>query len=412
MKAHFPIILTKSFALVSVVSTNIHLAHATGSDVGLSNSLSGVGAGAHETTGDFGELSVPAHIDNYGDWFVKVSFPPSITEYNIKLGMSCVDSFPVPRPTETNGSISVSLGEFSWISHLVTGPVLEMMTSLSISPFGNLVKQVGSISLIRSPRDNTKGKLVLKSGIAEFNSTCVANSLIRLNYAIHSRGATARIKDTVARVYGLRYGGFFNPIYGGKITIVGVPSHAKLGSIPPPLWKMIHESILSFGAKQLQFLSYDKCPSTILDFLPEIEINGDPLGRLVLYPRQYMEFPTEGRCNLLLEDRRETPAENGPVWSSVIINPLMLKTMNIRISSDDVWELCEAKNEADSSSIVDPLPTNLVSDSESLLNIAPLTGSVVSHHEEPGTGSDSFRRAIDATLQWLSEVPDIFDAGL
>lgn len=189
--------------------------------------------------------------------------------------------------------------------------------SISIRHHGQFLKNVGSISLIRSSSDAPQGTLVVESDRGAFIHTCIPYSDIRVDFTNDYASAfVVSIKEKKARVNRLVLDNT-RWRFGHRVN------RPALGEIPTVLWNEIDKSLVDSGAVKVDEYSFENCPETILEFLPEIEIWRFRMGTIVLQPKQYMEFESGGRCTLLLG---HSWADYDPVLE-MFLNPFLLKNM-------------------------------------------------------------------------------------
>ena len=101
-----------------------------------------------------------------------------------------------------------------------------------------------------------------------------------------------------------------------RITMARMDHLPAVGIIPPENFVCILQSLIASGARPAGMSnSFSKCPSTNVESLPAIEINGTHMGSLVVTPDQYMEFsPIGDSCSLLLNKLSE-PYDTPKIWS-------------------------------------------------------------------------------------------------
>ena len=266
-------IAAKTLFLTSWAYFNIHNAHATSEVVDTSND-----------TGRFREHAVPAYFNEFGEWFVDVSFPPSEKPHRI--------------------------------------PALPSLVSISILAYAEkLFKNAGSISLIRSSLNATQGTLVLESGLSKFLSTCVEDSVTRYTDRLQPPRWWVKIDGRSELFDRATLGVAHRAITARAGRTIFVPAVAQ---IDYRIFDRLRRSLYDSGAWTLsddsiawEATTFSNCTETVLQSLPVIEV--DEL--LVLHPKQYVEFHSEGRCSLLI----------GRGVRGIAVNPLLLRNMNIRI---------------------------------------------------------------------------------
>ena len=87
-------------------------------------------------------------------------------------------------------------------------------------------------------------------------------------------------------------------------------------------------------------MEYSNCSTTTIQSLPEISIDFPNIGKIVLYPDEYMVVSGKSQCAMLLMR----------LGHFAIIDPFKLAGMNVQISRVRIWEFCDARNETSISS--------------------------------------------------------------
>ena len=240
--------IAKSIALASFASSNIHVAQATGADVGFSLSFGSSGGGALDTTPRFRDHSIPTFIDEHGDWYINASFPPSVSVHKIRLSSAPMDDrCPIPSPHSIRSLVPVTLvggvhGRFTQLMYASKTAVSPDSASISIRHHGQFLKNVGSISLIRSSSDAPQGTLVVESDRGAFIHTCIPYSDIRVDFTTDYASAfVVSIKEKKARVNRLVLDNT-RWRFGHRVN------RPALGEIPTVLWNEIDKSLVDSGA--------------------------------------------------------------------------------------------------------------------------------------------------------------------
>jgi hypothetical protein len=285
------------------------------------------------------EYIVPAYIDENNDWSVdiSVSSPPNQT-VRMKLRMARFDIIPIPlRAHETNrvlftipGNANSSDPPFSYES--TPGRNSENVNSaqLGVQPGSQLLTAAGSIAMIQLSQEGRarEGHLVIGSNFSSFNATCFPGSLMRLEIP------SIRSEVTIS------VGGFVDTSYAIDIRFV---CDRVLADVPHRIVEWIIGTLRGTGARRRYGSPerFSNCTrELVVASLPSLEFRRRDLGKIVLYPDEYMEFGTDGHCFLLL---RPAFVED----DFIRVNLLKLPNINVRVSNTGIVEFCDAMVDPD-----------------------------------------------------------------
>lgn len=294
------------------------------------------------------EKIIPAYIEKEsGDWFVYAAASPLNISARTKLGVSGGDEFPVPLPLPRYNAIPVTLcgienkttDSVYTFPSFTRGLVLDdQVQKMSLFHRGPLIRNYRSVALVRSSLDVNGGPaMFIHSVSSSFDVTCIPGSLMRMNFFASNPRMVVKTEHVETQVGEIKFEEVFDvPKISSNGSISSAPAVAI---IPAENIEHIQHSLLASGARQVGLHSYSHCPRTVEESLPSIEISGPYRGRLVVTPEQYMQFSEGETCSLLVRkaDRRflYDPA-------IVAVNPFRLKNVNVRISDNGIWEMCQS----------------------------------------------------------------------
>jgi hypothetical protein len=201
----------------------------------------------------------------------------------------------------------------------------QVVAFLGILPSSQLTQSVGSIALVRH---NNSLELILGSSLHAFTETCVSGSILRFETT----------EDRSLRTQ----------VTGGSARFGGCHSSTDLSS---PIWitrntdlylddatlELISTSLVDSGAVRdstgsvVQFLN---CTDSTIATLPNIDVFVGNVSQLVLFPENYITALDNGVCRL--------EGTIGRYFGGTFLGLLTLTDINIRISSNNVWEICDA----------------------------------------------------------------------
>jgi hypothetical protein len=121
----------------------------------------------------------------------------------------------------------------------------------------------------------------------------------------------------------------------GKASFESILESRYVAKVHIDIFGEIQRAAVRGGAIRLDDFVMTNCSASILDTLPSIHVRYQNFGNLVLRPDDYVAFRSEdSRCELLLQPKRNI---------SIVLDPLKMKDLNFRISSDSyTWEICDA----------------------------------------------------------------------
>lgn len=202
----------------------------------------------------------------------------------------------------------------------VTGQIGR--TFLSISPEAYLVRQAGSVAFDWSSSSNeTTANLIVESDAYLFYEKCVAESLLRITVPQNEQTYT-----------------FVNigneTVQERSLTRFRTFSDCTVALVPDRVFTLIENQLEAAGSQRIDGLMvYSNCSTTTIQSLPEIRIDFPNIGKIVLYPDEYMVVSGEGQCTMLLMR----------LGHFAVIDPFKLAGMNVRISRGRIWEFCDAR---------------------------------------------------------------------
>jgi hypothetical protein len=110
-----------------------------------------------------------------------------------------------------------------------------------------------------------------------------------------------------------------------------------LGAIPISIFMPFRDALREAGVIWLGIPRdrfFSNCSREIIASAPPMEFIFPDSGILIYYPEQYMQLLHNGQCVFLFN----------LVLTTLSIDPLMLRGMNIRISHNRIWDICEASD--------------------------------------------------------------------
>ena len=195
---------------------------------------------------------------------------------------------------------------------------------LAIGPNSDLTRLEASVAIIRNTTTGT-ANLVVRSSWAHFVSKCFDGSVFRV---------TNREGDNIHGMFRL---GDVERI--DSVHVAFSESQKNLFTAPESFIRTIQERIIAHGGIAVDGSVFANCTRSIVDQLPEIEIalslREYSFGSFVFHPEDYVDTANDGRCVLKIE--ATTPGLN-----FFFINPLGIPNTNVRISSNHIWEFCDA----------------------------------------------------------------------
>ena len=264
-----------------------------------------------------------------------------------KLVISGGDEFPVPLPLPPYNSIPVTLcgienkttDSVYTFSSLTRGLVLDdQIQKMSLFHRGTFIRNYRSVALVRSALEVNGGPaMFIESVSLSFEANCIPDSLMTMNFFAPNPRMVVKTEHVETRVREIKFEEVFDV---PKISLDGVISSAPaVAIIPARNVEHIQLSLLGAGARPVGLHSYSHCPKTLEESLPSIEISGPYRGRLVVTPEQYMHVSEGETCTLLVRIADPRFLYDPEI---VAVNPLRLKNVNVRISDNGIWEMCQS----------------------------------------------------------------------
>jgi hypothetical protein len=232
-------------------------------------------------------------------------------------------------PHILHGPARVAFGMIDNGSHVysieITDPVLSPLSDniLGIGLTSDIVLQSGAVALIR--KNDITAEFIIGSTREYFRENCQPDTFITLNAS--STGLVdveiiSRIANT-SITFGSRRAQF----------LAREPYSADC--VPPGLYDHIVSVLIAAGSFYSDENRFYQCRESVVDSLPNIEFRFAS-GSILHYPEDYIRFDSEeSACFLRLGRGREE-------GRSVIIDPLMLVGQNVRVTSSNIWEICES----------------------------------------------------------------------
>ena len=282
------------------------------------------------------EYSFPLYTDPFGDLMLEIEIPLHNVSTFMKLDFGISEAVPFSPITDHDTPlvffIPSDILPYTFSSRFVsfiddTGEEFTTEGSglLSVSPHGELVRASGYIAVIKDTLNSNRANLIVESSFESFSSSCFPNSLMRVNFTVDDR------VDGFVAMGGERI----------EVGFVWFRSNdvRELAGIPRNMFYRISNAIENTGAtvRLSDWRRFSNCSQSIFSSLPEIHIHilNDNLdfGRLVLYPDEYLELLPDGGCALRMDYD-----DRNPIW----IDPLRLNGINIRVSRNNSFEICES----------------------------------------------------------------------
>ena len=277
------------------------------------------------------EIRIPLTSDENGVFYANISVPvANLSLVPASLSISAytfVGTNRTGEPSSEDGMIEIS----SAVPLRYTDSRLAFhegeLSFLGVGPGSALTQLMGAVAIIRS--EESSGELVLNISSESFASTCVEGSFISFeNRRGHPWEFYISAGDTrLGRARIVLWETTLEPI-------PYLPGHAV---------QHITDSILSGGAVLIErpdspTNEFGNCTSTILANLPDLTLrlkrNSIESGSIVIYPEDYMDF-VQGECRLKFRQDFEVG------W--MMFDPSHLPQANVRMTSDFIWEICDAR---------------------------------------------------------------------
>ena len=320
------------------------------------------------------EYTVPAQIDERGNWFVNVSIPSFNRESRVSLTLSRDHYIPSRSREElirlrrydpfhlvihdtaelrlslrTDGTSTLPVFSFTSRPLQNVDPVSDL--SVGVRSDSPMVQEAGSIALIRSPREGheNEGHLVIESTFSSFNSTCVPGSVMRRYFQ-----SSGRVLYTDAR---LKIGDYSENVH--DMTLWNVPS--AIAGLDYGFFQVIVRYLVRFGARRTaEASSFTNCTREVIDLVPPFELSESNFGTVKIFADEYIELLPGGICRIVPD-----VSPSGCQSNHFGLNLLKLQNLNIRISSNGIVEFCDAKYD-------DPLTSGIDSSLPTVASTSPV----------------------------------------
>ena len=243
------------------------------------------------------------------------------------VAIATISSHRYPLNVTENSELQVRVTDVSTGSDsvlILSSSVLFLDRHRRLDVFRSLVPSAGPVVF-----ENVDGRinLILGSTAADFASICVSeDSIVRVHFSV-GRSIDMRVRSqipglVVQRRYWVDFrvnhiGGFPDIVYDSivqRLRFLGVttPDHDDI--------------IMEFG----------NCGTEEISQLPDIEFSFVNGGRIVITPQDYMSWdPVQSICSVKVQRCVENSI------SGCSFNPLALRDMNIRITTDTI-EFCDS----------------------------------------------------------------------
>jgi hypothetical protein len=195
-----------------------------------------------------------------------------------------------------------------------------------------LTQQAGAVAVII--RDSTNAEMNIGATRDHFNASCRPGTLMTLDVSRHGELAGERYIDGVQ----VRLGNESLMVNFGshRMRITGLTP--RRANVPQALYERVRESLISSGFVEGERpYIFSGCTEAVLETLPTIRLDFSS-GSLLYFPEDYVQLNSgDGTCSLLL----------GSVVSDrpIDIDPLRLIGQNVRVTRDNVWDICESNAE-------------------------------------------------------------------
>ena len=192
-----------------------------------------------------------------------------------------------------------------------------------------LTQQSEAVAVVR--RNSTHGELIMGATRDHFRASCLPDSFMTLDLSEHGELGIHRYMEGV-QVH-LGNASVITSFGSHRMKISGLMP--RRANIPQPMYDRIRQVLISsgFGEGARPYM-FSGCTQAVVDTLPFIKLEFST-SSLLYYPEDYIELNGEdGTCNLLL----------GAVEAGrpIDIDPLMLVGQNVRVTRDNVWDICDS----------------------------------------------------------------------
>ena len=184
-----------------------------------------------------------------------------------------------------------------------------------------VTQNTGSVAVIRN---TTSAELVFGATGEFFNSACIPGSIMTFNssgtgqFAVQVTLRNEAVETSMGD-YRMKFGS----------------ASGSSAQVPRLIWTRISDLILSSGiAPGSRPGMFTGCSQAAIATLPNIELTFGNGSRLVYFPEDYLELnQSEGNCRLRFSSNAEGP---------LIVEPLFLTHTNVRVTRENVWDICES----------------------------------------------------------------------
>lgn len=198
---------------------------------------------------------------------------------------------------------------------------------LGIGPGSVLTQTTLSVSVIKNAERGGGAELIFGSSFANFNSSCVNDSILSLNYTNLDRvGSVVRLSGEIVGDYDMRI----------------QTNHDFRAGVPAVVFDRLVALVIASGATRIEPARFGtaeflNCTESVHQSLPDLEFVFGDKG-VSLLPGDYLDVDNvTRRCRMRVASLY---MPNASIW----INPLMLVGMNVRFNSDHMIELCDSIN--------------------------------------------------------------------
>jgi hypothetical protein len=213
----------------------------------------------------------------------------------------------------------------------VENTVFPYATRISYLPIGfdsPLTRDTGSVAVIR--RDNTHSELVIRSTADYFRDNCRPDTLMTLSVESPRNEIGVQVNLWNGTNLLTNYGN--HQLFFGRRSIFN-----RMLRIPREMYERIREIMISSGGfvPTTHPNVFSECSRASIEQLPTIDLRYDT-GSIVFQPADYIDFnaAADDSCRL-----RVDTAESGRTPE---IDPLMLIGKNFRVTSENVWDICDS----------------------------------------------------------------------